>query len=409
MDFIGVRAGGLKIGTIHRSGDTYSFTYDSTLIAPPWVSLTMPYRARSWNWKGALHPVFEMNLPEGYLFELLKRLVLKEYGAADDFALLSLLSGNVRGRLEYESPLFRGGNRNPSTLSLDEILGSGKEDLFAKLLAIFLESSFISGIQPKILARLFDKSVVSMEEYIVKTWGEEYPRLAENEYFCMSAAKRAGLTLPPFFLSDDKKLFVIKRFDRASEGAYLGFEELCVLQGKNKSEKYSGSYEQAAKTIASFVSPERRRSSLREFFKILCLSILLRNGDAHLKNFGILYSPDRSDRYLAPCYDLVTTTAYVFGDKPALTFAGRKFWPGRGQLVDFGMKECQLGKTEAEALYGECLRAVVDTVGELESYRAKNPEFAVTGKRMLASWESSLDGEAKKDIADEILGNRPSG
>ena len=371
----------------------------------------MPYRARSWNWKGALHPVFEMNLPEGYLFELLKQLVLKEYGAADDFSLLSLLSGNIRGRLEYESPLFHGGNQSPSTLSLGEILGSGKEDLFTKLLAIFLESSFISGIQPKLLVRLFDKSMVSMKDYIVKTWGEEYPRLAENEYFCMSAARKAGLPVPAFFLSDDKKLFVVERFDRSGDrtmgaGAYLGFEELCVLQGKNKREKYSGSYEQAAKTVAGFVSPERRRSSLQEYFKMLCLSILLRNGDAHLKNFGILYSPDRSDRYLAPCYDLVTTTAYVFGDKPALTFAGRKFWPGRNQLIDFGTTECLLGKTEAGVLYDECLQAVADTAGELESYIVANPEFAVMGKRMLASWKSSRDGEPKKDIADAILGNR---
>jgi len=411
MDFIRVRANGLNAGTIHRSGDTYSFNYDADSASSSWVSLTMPYRARSWNWTGALHPIFEMNLPEGYLFELLKQLVLKEYGVADDFSLLSLLSGNIRGMLEYESPLFQGGKQSSSTLSISEILTSGKEDLFAKLLATFLESSFISGIQPKLLARLFDKSMVSMKDYIVKTWGEEYPRLAENEYFCMSAAKKAGLPVPAFFLSEDKKLFVVERFDRSEAGnrkagAYLGFEELCVLQGKNKREKYSGSYGQAAKTLAGFVSPDRRRSSLREYFKMLCLSILLRNGDAHLKNFGILYSPDRIDRYLAPCYDLVTTTAYVFGDKPALTFAGRKFWPGRNQLIDFGMMECLLGRAEAGALYDECLRAVADTAGELESYIVANPEFSVTGKRMLASWESSRDGEPKKDIADAILGNR---
>jgi len=406
MDFIAVRADGMAAGTIHRSDDTYSFNYDSNPIAPPWVSLTMPYRARSWNWKGALHPVFEMNLPEGYLFELLKQLVLKEYGNADDFSLLSLLSGNIRGRLEYESPLFRGGDRNASPLTLSEILMSGEEDLFSRLLSLFLESSFVSGIQPKILARLFDKSMVTMKDFIIKTWGEEYPRLAENEYFCMSAARKAGLPVPSFYLSDDKKLFVVERFDRSKDGGYLGFEELCVLQAKNKSEKYSGSYEQAAKTVAAFVSPEHRPSSLRQYYKMLVLSMLLRNGDAHLKNFGILYSPDRNDRYLAPCYDVVTTTAYSFRDRPALTFEGRKFWPGRGQLIGFGTAECLLGKTEAGALYDECVRAVDDTFGELESYIAANPEFAAMGKRMLVSWASSRDGEPKKDIADEILGNR---
>jgi len=393
MDFIGVRADGAHAGMIHRSGDTYSFNYNPDKGEMPWVSLTMPFRARSWNWEKNLHPIFEMNLPEGYLFELLRQLVLKEYGAADDFSLLSLLSENIRGRLEYESALFRGGTRNATTLSLDEILSSGEKDLFVRLLGMYLEDSFVSGIQPKFLARLFDKSLFSMSDYIVKSWEEEYPRLAENEHFCMSAAKRAGIPVPSFFLSEDKKLFVVERFDRASNGAYLGFEELCVLQAKNKSEKYSGSYEQVAKTIAGFVSPDRRQSSLRQYFKMLVLSMLLRNGDAHLKNFGILYSPDRADRWLAPCYDVVTTTAYVFKDRPALMLAGRKSWPGRRQLVDFGVSACFLGKTEAAALYDECLQAVDDTALELKSYCETVPEFAVIGKRMLASWASSREGE----------------
>ena len=408
MDYIKVKADGMTVGTLYRSGDTYSFNYDSSSSALPWVSLTMPYRARSWNWTGGLHPVFGMNLPEGYLFELLKQLVMKEFGAADDFSLLSLLSGNVRGRLEYESPLFRGDNRDSLSLSLDEILSSGEDDIFARLLGIFLESSFVSGIQPKLLARLRDKSMVSVSDYIVKTWGEEFPHLAENEYFCMTVARKAGLPVSSFFLSDDRKLFVTGRFDRSPDGGFLGFEDFCVLQAKNKGEKYSGSYEQAAKTIADFVSPQRRQSSLRQYYMILVISMLLRNGDAHLKNFGILYSPDRIDRYLAPCYDVVTTTAYMMKDRPALTFSGRKFWPGRRQLVDFGIAECQLGKSEAGALYDECARAVAETVDELEAYCAANPEFAPTGRKVLASWMSSRDGEPKKDIADEILGNRAS-
>jgi len=405
MDYIDVRADGITAGTIHRAGGTCSFNYHSGPVPPPWVSLTMPYRPRSWNWTGELHPIFEMNLPEGYLFELLKQLVLKEYGTADDFSMLSLLSGNIRGRLEYASPRFHGQNLSAPPMTLPEILSSSEEDLFARLLGMFLESSFISGIQPKLLARLFDKALVSMKDYLVKTWGEEYPRLAENEYFCMQAVKKAGIPVPPFSLSDNRKLFVVERFDRSKDGNWLGFEELCVLQAKTKREKYSGSYEQAAKTIASFVSPDRRASSLSQFFKMLVISILLRNGDAHLKNFGILYSPDREDRWLSPCYDVVTTTAYVVRDKPALSFMGRKFWPGKKQLIDFGRTECMLGRNEAGALYDECAQAVFETSSELESYCAATPGFALTGRRMLASWASSRDREPKKDIGDEILGN----
>ena len=403
MESIDVRADGKTAGTIHRSGEICSFNYHPNSGSTPWVSLVMPYRPRSWNWQGGLHPIFEMNLPEGYLFELLKQLVLKEYGTSDDFSMLSLLSGNIAGRLQYESSRSHTSNRDPSPITLDEILVSGEDDLFSHLLSIFLESSFVSGIQPKLLAQLFDKSNVAMKDYIVKTWQNEYPRLAENEYFCMSAARRAGIEVPRFYLSIDKKLFVVERFDRSTDGTWSGFEEICVLQAKNKKEKYSGSYEQVAKTIANFASPDLKKTSLAQFYKIFVLSILLRNGDAHLKNFGILYSPDREDRYLAPCYDVVTTTAYVFKDKPALSFMGRKFWPGRKQLVDFGVMECMLGRSEAEAFYDECAQAVAHTAEELEAYCTTVPEFAPIGKKMLASWQSSRDEEPKKDIADEIL------
>ena len=78
------------------------------------------------------------------------------------------------------------------------------EPRFAKLLGLYLERSFISGVQPKVLARLFDKSALATDDYIVKTWGDEYPNLAENEFFCLSAARRAGLPVPAFHLSDDR-------------------------------------------------------------------------------------------------------------------------------------------------------------------------------------------------------------
>jgi serine/threonine-protein kinase HipA len=135
---------------------------------------------------------------------------------------------------------------------------------------------------------------------------------------------------------------------------------------------------------------------------MICLSVLVRNGDAHLKNFGILYDRDRSDRALAPVYDMVTTTAYVFKDRPALTFGGRKYWPGRRQLIDFGVASCGLKATETSMIYDECRRAVGETRDEISSFIAANPGFADIGKMMLAAWTGALDGEPKKDGFYEI-------
>ncbi len=50
------------------------------------------------------------------------------------------------------------------------------------------------------------------------------------------------------------------------------------------------------------------------------------NGDAHLKNFGILYEEGMQNRFLAPAYDVVNTLIYLEKDKPALTMFGKKVW-----------------------------------------------------------------------------------
>ena len=76
--------------------------------------------------------------------------------------------------------------------------------------------SGISGVQPKVLVR-DEKTFAEMEHtgerlsqsykgatHIVKLWERnEYPQLAANEFFCLSAARKCGLDVPPFRLAED--------------------------------------------------------------------------------------------------------------------------------------------------------------------------------------------------------------
>jgi serine/threonine-protein kinase HipA len=78
----------------------------------------------------------------------------------------------------------------------------------------------------------------------VKFWEpNEYPRLAANEYFCLGAARKCGLDVPPYRLTEDGTALVIDRFDLRMDGTYRGFEDFCVLNGPGTDEKYRGSYE----------------------------------------------------------------------------------------------------------------------------------------------------------------------
>ena len=384
------------MGTLHSVDEGSSFNYEPVWRSLPWVSLTMPPRARSWLWARGLHPVFDMNLPEGYLLETLRSFSLKQYGRQDDLFLLGILAGSVRGRIEYKSPWFEdwggfdAGAEKPGDMRLADVLESQDPDLFKRLIEGLLTRSFVSGVQPKVLARLFEKSTFVPRDFIVKTWGDECPYLADNEFLCMTAAKRAGIPVPRFYLSADSRFFVVERFDIDSYGHSLGFEELCALEGKNRSGKYSGSYENAAKTIATFVTEDARVSSLESFFAMLVLSVLVRNGNAHLKNFGILCDPENGSRGLAPCYDVVTTVAYSPKECTALPFFGQRFWPNRKQLVDFGVCACNLERKRAFEIWDTCAQSVADTRQAILEHIKRQPGFKDVAERMLVAWNAGL-------------------
>ena len=111
--------------------------------------------------------------------------------------------------LSYESD-----KREKSTIKfkLQEILEDRDENLFSRLVEHFLNQSAIAGVQPKVLAQLQDKATLSTKEYIIKSFSDEYPHLAENEFFCMKALSYADITVPKFWLSKSKKLFVMEKF-----------------------------------------------------------------------------------------------------------------------------------------------------------------------------------------------------
>ena len=169
------------------------------------------------------------------------------------------------------------------------ILNSKKDNLFDELLDRFAIKSGVSGVQPKLLLKAFDKTTMKFENYIVKSWEDDYPNLALNEYFCMRACKNANLPTPEFYISDDFKMFIMKRFDIKDDFSYFGFEDMCVLTARNSENKYEGSYEECARVIKDVVSAKHKKEALRTFFKSLILNHLLKNGDAHLKNYGIIY------------------------------------------------------------------------------------------------------------------------
>lgn len=205
----------------------------------------------------------------------------------------------------------------------------------------------------------------------------------------MTVAKACGLPVPDFYLSDNGRLFVLARFDRDDSGNWLGFEDACVLQGLLPEDKYSGSYEKLAKTMRAYLSPEYRVRDLRWLFLSVAVSWAVRNGDAHLKNFGLLYESPFAHRWLAPVYDIVSTTPYLSGDVPALTLQGRKVWWPVDYLVQFGRLSCGLSALQVYKDL-ELLASKLELVAQdIEHYCKANPEFCEVGGVMVNTYQAS--------------------
>ncbi len=367
-----------------NSSREYVFEYSDK--ADTHLCLSMPNTQRIYLSSFHLHPFFDSFIPEGYLFELLRNLINKREGRADDFIMLYYLAAGVEGRIILEG---KEGLKEDKVLSLEEVLENDTWDTFKLLLSTFLYKNAISGVQPKTIASLEDKVALEIREYIIKTFGNEYPELVRNEYLCMKAVKRAGIKTPTTHLSKGGKFLVVERFTYDRTGReYLGFEETASLLGKVRESKYEGSYEQIAKVIKLFSTfPEE---DLKAYYKLTVMNFLLRNGDAHLKNFGLIYRDDFSEIRLAPAYDVVCTTVYVPDDRPALFMHGTKRWHGRDKLTDFGMRFCGLSKEEAKELYQECEVAVREEMEEVKEYVKEEPSFREIGNKMLKEWEKAL-------------------
>ncbi|WP_060826134.1 type II toxin-antitoxin system HipA family toxin [Sulfurospirillum cavolei] len=357
-DSLHVKVSSEKAGTILLENNEYIFDY-TTNAQDTFVSLSMPVRTKSYV-NPKLHPIFEMHLPEGYLLSIIKKHFSK-ITKTDDFGLLHLMAHSIKGRLTYEAD----DTQEETTLSLDALLHPKSETLFDELVSRFALNSPLSGVQPKVLAKVRDKVTLPLQEYIVKSWGDEYPHLALNEFYCMKVIKYAGIEVPEFYLSDDNKLFIMKRFDIKDDDSYLGFEDMCVLQARQADEKYEGSYEHIAKSIKTFVSPKHKKKALRDFFKMMVINTLVQNGDAHLKNFGVLYE-NIQNIWLAPAYDVVCTTLYIQKDIPALYLLGSKKWWSKAFLLRFGKESCELSSSETLTLYDECVEALRITTHEMK-------------------------------------------
>lgn len=313
----------------------YAFTYGD--IQPEGeAALGLPYRVQSYA-SGDLFGIFSMNEPEGSL-RLHIEDAMSRIGIPNKLFLLLLSQGLQIGRVSYRHADVELPDVPPEDFAA--LLRETDPGYFSHLFARYALRSGLSGAQPKILVPYapsqgelsnWTKKTVSTPTLIVKVAGGEFPGLSLNEFFCQSVARRAGLPVPDFHLSDDGTRYIISRFDRGPENRPIGFEDMAVLAGRNAQTKYLGSYEQILRITATYC---RSQAAVEQMFARIALSAVLKDGDAHLKNFGLIYDHPLGEVTPAPVYDVVCTDVYPALDgRLALKMNKSRMFPDQAGLL----------------------------------------------------------------------------
>jgi serine/threonine-protein kinase HipA len=334
MSALAVSIGDLQVGVLEYFDDQkqrFSFTddYVSAMLSSRPV-LGQIFEDRFPNTISVDGPIcwFAHLLPQGVML----RWRAKLFGLDEDdtFELLQHLGNDLPGAVTL-SPCESILRTKPTPLPLHQELDSDP-GLFRFSLA---------GVQWKLSARSAGRGLTTSatsgeSTFIAKFHSPEYPGLPQCEFATMSWAKHAGLVMPEFSLrtvnefdqipdempTGDGKVFVIERFDRTPQGRVHIEDFGQILDRPPGHSQYRGTYEEVA-SVLRWIAPD----STEEFLKAIVFNVLSGNGDAHLKNFSVVY-PDTRNAVLSPAYDIVSTVLYLPSGKEALALSlggGREF------------------------------------------------------------------------------------
>jgi serine/threonine-protein kinase HipA len=392
---------GREVATLEPSGDFKSvLSYHPGVGTDDFLSLTMPVRTESYVWDDQLPPVLQMNLPEGYLLQVLQEQFGPHIGASPA-ALLSVIGRNMVGRLQVAAPGARLDEPAKPIEVASLLKGDNSEAAFAALVREHATSG-VSGVVPKFLDSQSEdvlplgahaKASLVTRRHIVKGSSARLPFVALNEHLCMQVARRVMPTAHTQ-VSDDGQALVVHRFDVDANGQpHWGMEDFCSLLGLRPAAKYDTTWERIAKAVRDHVPGAQRLETFRQLATTLLLTYALRNADCHAKNLALLYT-SRADVHLSPAYDMLTTSVYAgfAHNPPGIEFMGKQTWlPGKN-LQKFIAATFGIQPKEQLLMVQAISDAVADVGREVRQAMTEHPGFQDIGKRMLLTWAEGVQG-----------------
>jgi serine/threonine-protein kinase HipA len=244
---------------------------------------------------------------------------------SNDFAMLESIGGECAGAVSlFPEEGIPGHSEEPHLRDLDDwelqeiITELPRRPLMAGKDGIRLS---LAGAQDKLPVVVTESGIHlplggTPSTHILKPEPERFPGLAANEFFCMSLARAIGMKSPRVrcLRFGDKPSLLVERFDRKIDSngivTRIHQEDFCQALGFPPERKYQ---EEGGPHLRQCMALLREWSTvpvidLSAFVDGLIFNVLIGNGDAHAKNYSLLYQA--GERSLTPFYDLVCTMAW---------------------------------------------------------------------------------------------------
>lgn len=405
-----VQIGELPVGELAFLAREYRYR---TLLSarPERVSALAVAQLSSDSCCNALPSFFEVSLPEGHMRRRLLSRIRAEL-EAPELALLRGIGRNSIGLLRTLDSRATPSRDNRLTLDLRSMLEMDEEALLD--LALARESAWpgISGGFIKLLVTTPPADTEGRQRnWIVKFGDRDHPGICALEQFGMGVAKVMGLPVPDTIVSDDFNRILVERFDIATDGERFGFEDFCSLSNKPAAEKYFGAVERLPRLCDEVCGKDAVCVGQDQLFAQYLLACVIRNSDAHLKNFGMLVKSGGTAE-VSPVYDMLSMGVFAprrndgdVDDGMALTLEGTRRWPSPRMLSGLA-RRCNVSDARERWWIGRLESALVQVSGSAVEAAQRHMDDASiiwAVRRMLQLWSLGVR-PFNPDVADMLLG-----
>lgn len=341
VSVLGVWIGDRRAGTLVRlPDDRVTFAFDPGYAADPdRPTLSLGFKGSSGGLvtppvsKTKLPPFFANLLPEGELRAYLAaRARVKE---VRDFPLIALLGGDLPGNVIVQA---EGEGEAPITTKMDADTAS--RPLKFSLAGVQLKFSALENAAGGLTIPVSGAG----GDWIVKLPSARFPQVPLHESLMLELARHIGIAVPDTRLVDggsiaglphdvalpETQALALRRFDRTAAGR-VHVEDFAQVFGVYPHRKYERA---SSASLGRVIMAESGLPSFLEYVRRLVFTVLIGNGDMHLKNWSLIYRDGRTPA-LTPAYDLVGTVVYMpAGEQLALSLSGTRDF-GAVELAHF--------------------------------------------------------------------------